>query len=92
MSNESHDSVCAHCDGTGQEPFETSAYPPEPCSACGPRPYHESHDDDAEEVRTRYDAGVLAGTIGLATLIGIVMAGTVIVWAAMVSCQGAMRP
>jgi hypothetical protein len=65
MSNESHDSVCAHC---------------------------ESHDDDAEEVRTRYDAGVLAGTIGLATLIGIVMAGTVIVWAAMVSCQGAMRP
>lgn len=26
--------VCSHCDGTGVEPVETSAYPPEPCSEC----------------------------------------------------------
>ena len=25
---------CPHCDGTGVEPRETSAYPPEPCSEC----------------------------------------------------------
>jgi hypothetical protein len=25
---------CSHCDGTGIEPAETSAYPPEPCSEC----------------------------------------------------------
>lgn len=26
--------LCQHCDNTGIEPFETSEYPPEPCSAC----------------------------------------------------------
>jgi hypothetical protein len=29
--------VCTRCDGTGIEPFESSAYPPEPCSDCGPQ-------------------------------------------------------
>lgn len=26
--------VCKHCDGTGEEPAETSEYPPESCSVC----------------------------------------------------------
>jgi hypothetical protein len=41
------------------------------------------------EVRTQYDASILAGVIGLAALILIGMAGAVIVWAAM---SGAVRP
>lgn len=31
--------MCEHCDNTGIEPFETSEYPPEPCSVCGGHNY-----------------------------------------------------
>lgn len=42
---------------------------------------------DDNEVRTRYNASVLAGTIGLAAVIIIGMASVVIVWAAVAAVR-----
>jgi hypothetical protein len=54
--------------------------------------YDMEHEDDAREVKLKYDASVAAGTVALAVLIVIACAGTVLAWAAMASCHAGVRP
>jgi hypothetical protein len=49
-------------------------------------------DLNAEEVKANFDAGILAGIVGLATLIIIAMATVILVHAAIESMHSATHP